>query len=190
LANDRILLITGPAGAGKSSVAEAWASSRDFGCAQLSLDTFREFVKSGYHDPRNGWNDEAQRQLDLARSNMDAAATNYLSADIQVVIGDAAFPNWESVGLDGWNKLLPGVDIDLVVLMPDWKVVRERNGARDGQHSVPEDVLRIIYDDMAGSSRSFGYRQLRVDGCRHCHRGGTCYCSFVSHSLSRYVSPV
>ena len=150
MTDDRILLITGPAGAGKSSVAEAWAASRDFGCAQLSLDTFREFVKTGYHDPRNGWNDEAQRQLDLARSNMAAVAMNYLSSDIQVVIDDAVFPNWEAVGLDGWNEALPGIDIDLVVLMPDWSVVLERNAGRDDQRRVPEDILRVIYDDMAG----------------------------------------
>jgi len=150
LASDRILLITGPAGAGKSSVAEAWAASRDFACAQLSLDTFREFVKAGYHDPRNGWNDEAQRQLDLARSNMAAVTIIYLRSGVQVVIDDAVFPNWDTGGLDGWNEALPGVSIDLVVLMPDWNVVLERNGGRDGQRRVPEDVLRIIYDDMAG----------------------------------------
>jgi chloramphenicol 3-O-phosphotransferase len=147
---DRVLLITGPAGAGKSSVAEAWAASRDFACAQLSLDTFREFVKAGYHDPRNGWNDEAQRQLELARSNMAAAVMNYLSSGIQVVIDDAVFPNWDAVGLDGWNEALTGVTIDLVVLIPEWSAVVERNGGRDGQRLVPEDVLQIIYDDMAG----------------------------------------
>ena len=106
-------------------------------------------MKAGYHDPRNGWNDEAQRQLDLARSNMAAATMNYLSADIQVVIDDAVFPKWDSAGIDGWNKALSGVAINLVVLMPDWSVVLERNSGRDGQRFVPEDVLRIIYDDMA-----------------------------------------
>jgi predicted kinase len=148
--NSRLLMITGPAGAGKSTAAREWAYSRNTGCAQLSLDMFRELVKSGYEDPRLGWNDETQRQLDLARSNMAAATINYLGSGFQVVIDDAVFPDWESVSLDGWREILPGITIDLVVLMPDWNVVLERNREREQERLVPEDVLRQIYDDMSG----------------------------------------
>ncbi len=65
----RILLITGPAGAGKTSTASEWASNSDKTCAHLPLDLFRKLVKSDYRDPRQGWNDEAQRQLDIARAH-------------------------------------------------------------------------------------------------------------------------
>jgi len=48
------LLITGPAAAGKTTVAGAWAETRRDMCAHLSLDSFRLLIKSGYHDPRAG----------------------------------------------------------------------------------------------------------------------------------------
>jgi hypothetical protein len=150
MANDRVLLITGPAGAGKSTVAAEWASSRGTGCVHLPLDTFRQFVKAGYQDPRLGWNDEAQRQLDLARANIAAAATNYLNSGFQVVIDDAVFPNWDQVSLEGWNQALPDATIDLIVLMPEWSTVVERNSGRGEGDFVLEDVLKIIYDDMSG----------------------------------------
>ncbi|MDP6667435.1 MAG: AAA family ATPase [Dehalococcoidia bacterium] len=146
----RILLITGPAGAGKSTVADDWAKTRDGRCAHLSLDAFRLLVKSGYHDPRPGWNDEAQRQLDIARSNVAAVVIGFVESGIDCVIDDAVFPNWEQAGIDRWKRALGDIEIDLVALLPQWPVIRDRNDARDDVDRLPRDMLRKIYDDMAG----------------------------------------
>ena len=74
MADRPVLLITGPAGAGKSATADAWARSRPFPCAHVSLDDIREQVKSGFAYPPDGWNDETQRQYDLARGNVATMA--------------------------------------------------------------------------------------------------------------------
>jgi len=150
LADERVLLITGPAGAGKSSVAQAWAASRSETCAHLQLDDFRQLVVSGYHDPRIGWNEEAQRQLDLARTNVAGVATNFIKSEIDVVIDDVAFPDWEPSGLERWERALEPIEIDLVVLMPNWDIVVERNSVRDSHDQLPGPMLRKIYDDMSG----------------------------------------
>lgn len=146
----RVLLITGPAGAGKSTVAEQWAATRKSRCAHLSLDSFRLLVKSGYHDPRSGWNDEAQRQLDIARSNVAAVATRFIESDIDCVIDDVVFPDWESVGFERWERALAPIRVKLIALMPRWAVIEDRNAERENSDPLPVDMLQTIYDDMAG----------------------------------------
>ena len=144
------MLITGPASAGKTTVANAWARAGGDKCAHLSLDSFRLLVKSGYHDPRLGWNDEAQRQLDIARSNVASVAARFIESGIGCVIDDAVFPDWEPVGLDRWHRALGPIDIDLIAIIPKWGVIRDRNAARDENERIPQEMLRKIYDDMAG----------------------------------------
>ena len=88
-------------------------------------------MKAGYHDPRIGWNAEAQRQLDLARSNVSNVANNFLRAGVEVVIDDVVFPDWEPSGFAGWQNALGTTEIDFVVLFPGWEVVRDRNSNRN-----------------------------------------------------------
>ncbi|MCZ6539805.1 MAG: AAA family ATPase [Chloroflexi bacterium] len=133
----QVLLITGPTSAGKTTVADSWATTRREKWAHLSLDSFRLLVKSGYHDPRLGWNDEAQRQLDIARSNVASVAANFVESGISCVIDDAVFPNWEPVGIERWKRALGPVDIDLIAIIPQWGVIRERNAARDEADRIP-----------------------------------------------------
>lgn len=69
-----------PAGSGKTTVGREWASTRSSDSVNLPLDTFTEFVIYGLRNPEQGWNDEAQRQLDLARSSVASVARNNLSS--------------------------------------------------------------------------------------------------------------
>jgi chloramphenicol 3-O-phosphotransferase len=148
--SSRLLLITGPAGAGKTTVASEWASSRDERCVHLSLDSFRHMVKTGFIDPKYGWNDEVQVQLDIARANVASVATRYLNTGYQVVVDDALFPDWEAVGLGPWRRVMSPIEVDLVALMPDWEVVFARDKGRAASQQIPDEMLRTIYDDMAG----------------------------------------
>jgi chloramphenicol 3-O-phosphotransferase len=148
--SSRLLLITGPAGAGKTTVASEWASSRDERCVHLSLDSFRHMVKTGFIDPKYGWNDEVQVQLDIARANVASVATRYLNTGYQVVVDDALFPDWEAVGLGPWRRVMAPMEVDLVALMPDWEVVFARDKGRAASQQIPDEMLRTIYDDMAG----------------------------------------
>jgi chloramphenicol 3-O-phosphotransferase len=148
--NPRVLLITGPAGAGKTTVAEEWATSGDERRVHLSLDSFRHMVKTGFIDPKYGWNDEVQVQLDIARANVASVAARYLNTGYQVVVDDALFPNWEAVGLGPWRRVMAPIEVDLVALMPDWEVVLSRDKGRAAHQQIPDEMLRTIYDDMAG----------------------------------------
>jgi hypothetical protein len=133
-------------------VASEWASSRDERCVHLSLDSFRHMVKTGFIDPKYGWNDEVHVQLDIARANVASVVSRYLYTGYQVVVGDALFPDWETVGLGPWRRVMAPIEVDVVALMPDWEVVLARDKGRAASLQIPDEMRRTIYDDMAGWS--------------------------------------
>jgi hypothetical protein len=61
-----VLLITGGAGAGKTSTAESWAATRPGLAAHLSHDAVLHFVKSGLVSPAESSGAEAERQWRIA----------------------------------------------------------------------------------------------------------------------------
>jgi adenylate kinase family enzyme len=62
-----VLVLTGPAGAGKTTTAQAWAAAQAVPTAHVSLDRVRLQVQSGFADPQHGWTAETRRQYGLAR---------------------------------------------------------------------------------------------------------------------------
>ena len=143
-----MMLLTGPAGAGKTPAAMAWAENHRHPAVHFSIDTIRGFVKSGYANPEDGWNEETQRQYDLAQSPCSIMVHQYVGGGYCCVIDDAVFPNWPDVGHGRWEAALGNIQHKLVVLLPSFKRVVERNRSRTGIVRVKEATLQIIYDDM------------------------------------------
>ena len=98
------VLLIGPAGAGKTSVAKYWADHRRVPTAHISLDDVREWVRSGFADPQSGWNDHSEAQYRLARRTCGFAARNFLANGISCILDDAVFPDRPVVGLGGWKR--------------------------------------------------------------------------------------
>jgi len=107
-------------------------------------------VKTGFLDPKYGWSDEVQWQFEIARANAASVAARYLNTGYQVVVDDVVFPNWEVAGLGPWRRVMAPIEVDLVALMPDWEVVVARDKGRAADQQIPDEMLRTIYDDMAG----------------------------------------
>lgn len=145
-----VVLLTGPAGSGKTVAAEAWASTRPYPTAHISIDDVRDFLKSGYANPADGWTKEAAEQHDLARNIAADMARRYAERGVRVIIDDAIFPDWEAVGEERWRNALHGVTYTLLVLYPGFEAVQERNRLRDGHRRLREGMLQTIYDDMRG----------------------------------------
>lgn len=143
-----VLLVSGPAGAGKSAAADAWASEQAPYSAHIELDAVREFVKSGLADPRDGWNAETDWQYTIARRNCADMARRYVAEGISCVIDDAIFPLWEQVNYVGWSHLLAETPHYLVILLPDYATVATRNAQRHGRRLLAPDLLRTIYEMM------------------------------------------
>ncbi|WP_329193663.1 MULTISPECIES: AAA family ATPase [unclassified Streptomyces] len=143
------VLLIGPAGAGKTTVARHWAATRPVPTAHVSLDDVREWVCSGFADPQAGWNDHSEAQYRLARRTCGFAARNFLANGISCILDDAVFPDRPVVGLGGWKRHV-GPALLPVVLLPGLEVVLERNAARSGNRRLSDEEVARIHGRMAG----------------------------------------
>ncbi|MFJ2673192.1 AAA family ATPase [Streptomyces sp. NPDC087525] len=143
------VLLIGPAGAGKTTVARHWAMSRRVPTAHISLDDVREWVCSGFADPQSGWNDHSEAQYRLARRTCGFAARNFLANSISCILDDAVFPDRPVVGLGGWKRHV-GPGLLPVVLLPGLEIVLERNAERSGNRRLSDEEVASIHGRMAG----------------------------------------
>lgn len=143
------VLLIGPAGAGKTTVARHWAARRQVPTAHISLDDVREWVCSGFADPQSGWNEHSEAQYRLARRTCGFAARNFLANGISCILDDAVFPDRPVVGLGGWKRHV-GPGLLPVVLLPGLEVVLERNAERSGNRRLSDEEVAGIHGRMAG----------------------------------------
>ncbi|MEU6981768.1 MULTISPECIES: AAA family ATPase [unclassified Streptomyces] len=143
------VLLIGPAGAGKTTVARHWARRRHVPTAHISLDDVREWVCSGFADPQAGWNENSEAQYRLARRTCGFAARNFLANGISCILDDAVFPDWPVVGLGGWKRHV-GPGLLPVVLLPGLDIVLERNAERSGNRRLSDEEVAAIHGRMAG----------------------------------------
>ncbi|WOX26812.1 AAA family ATPase [Streptomyces solicathayae] len=143
------VLLIGPAGAGKTTVARHWARSRRVPTAHISLDDVREWVCSGFADPQAGWNEHSEAQYRLARRTCGFAARNFLANGISCILDDAVFPDRPVVGLGGWKRHV-GPGLLPVVLLPGLEIVLERNAERSGNRRLSDEEVASIHGRMAG----------------------------------------
>ncbi|MFD7895042.1 AAA family ATPase [Streptomyces sp. NPDC059743] len=143
------VLLIGPAGAGKTTVARHWAMNRRVPTAHISLDDVREWVCSGFADPQSGWNDHSEAQYRLARRTCGFAARNFLANGISCILDDAVFPDRPVVGLGGWKRHV-GPGLLPVVLLPGLEIVLERNAERTGNRRLSDEEVAGIHGRMAG----------------------------------------
>ncbi|WP_432125197.1 Pro-rich N-terminal domain-containing protein [Streptomyces sp. C10-9-1] len=143
------VLLIGPAGAGKTTVARHWARHRRVPTAHISLDDVREWVCSGFADPQDGWNEHSETQYRLARRTCGFAARNFLANGVSCILDDAVFPDRPVVGLGGWKRHV-GPGLLPVVLLPGLEVVLERNAERSGNRRLSDEEVAGIHGRMAG----------------------------------------
>lgn len=143
------VLLIGPAGAGKTTVARHWAERRGTPTAHISLDDVREWVQSGFANPQSGWNNASEAQYRLARRTCGFACRNYLANGISCIIDDAVFPDRPAIGLGGWKRHI-GPGMIPVVLLPSLDSVLRRNARRSGTRRLGDEEVARIHGRMAG----------------------------------------
>jgi len=146
-----VLILTGPPGAGKSTIARALSERYDR-VAHIDVNLVRHLISAGRVAPwRQG--PEWERQHRLAVRNAAALARNFIAEKIGVVIDDVVDP--ESLA---WylNELRPAaVPVHLVRLMPSLEACEGRERGRP-EGRVRAGWVEAVYRRFAAAGEFAG----------------------------------
>lgn len=153
--NAIVLLLAGPAGAGKSTLARAWCHTR-LVAAHVQLDTVRNLLVQGLVDPRAVWEPGQAEQWQASVTATCALVRSFAESGIDVAVDDLILP---ADAQDIWQPLLNGLSTHLVVVLPSLEEALARGRSR-GKH-VPEQLVTSQHE---GSARWPRQRQLNTSG--------------------------
>jgi len=150
-----VLLLAGPAGAGKSTLARAWCHTR-LVAAHIELDTVRDLLVEGLVDPRAVGEPAQAEQWQASVAAACALVRSFAESGIDVAVDDVMLP---ADAADVWQPMLNGLPTHLVVVLPSLEETLTRGRSRDKQ--VPEHLVTSQHD---GSARWLRRRQLNTTG--------------------------
>lgn len=127
-----VALFGGPAGAGKSTLARLWCSTRER-AAHVELDRVRALIVQSLADPQEP-GPVQQEQYRTAVAATCALVRTFAQAGYDVAVDDVLEP--EPFERDWWPRLA-GLDVRLVVLLPSLDETLAR-GASRGDKRVRE----------------------------------------------------
>jgi len=133
----RLIILTGPAGAGKNTIAAAYAKLANH-CAVIDVDTIRQMLVAPHKAPWEG--EEGRAQHELGIRNACALAKNFLENGCNVLVLDVV-PE-ELVSL--YRKELSSVAAKVVLLLPTWDEIMRRNDNRE--QFISDEEIDLLYE--------------------------------------------
>lgn len=137
-----LLIVTGPPGAGKSTVSTLLASQSD-PSVLVEGDRFFEFLAEGAIEP---WLPESHYQNEVV-TGAAATATGRFAADYETVYDGVVGP-WF---LSAFAKATGLAELDYVIVLPDVETCVARVRSRTGHGFTDEDAARKMYHEFVSS---------------------------------------
>jgi len=137
-----LIVLTGPPGAGKTTVATALAETVDL-AVHLHGDDFWHVIKRGWVAP---YLPESQRQNEVAMDALGAASSAYATGGYTVIL-DGIIGPWFLPRFG--DAVAREVQLHYVVLRPTADVALARAVARTGDALVDEQPIRQMYEQFA-----------------------------------------
>lgn len=141
---NQVIIVSGPAGAGKTAVSEALCERYDR-MLHVEVDVLRHWVKAGYRHPWAG-DHQSEEQLLMAVRNASAIARESTAMRYAVVIDDVVRPPQAAWYREALADI--AVPVHLVTLLPDLETTLARDAARGG--SVPERA-RALHAELTAA---------------------------------------
>ena len=139
-----VLILTGPPGVGKTTVAALLSRRFDPG-VHLESDAFFHFITAGYVEP---WRPESREQNDLVMRTAGLAAASYAAAGYFTVIDGIVIPRWY---LGTLRKILRASELEVsyAVLQAPLELCLERVDDREGGPLLDPAVLETVWAEFA-----------------------------------------
>lgn len=134
----KIVLITGPAGSGKTTVANELVKLFEKS-ARVEVDYIRKMIINGYVKPYPH-TEEAENQIRISVKNACAIARNLVKVSFDVFIDDVVV---SKDLLDFYYSQLKGYDFRVFLLLPSRDKVKERDTGRDKTAILGERALQL-----------------------------------------------
>jgi predicted kinase len=138
----RIVIVSGPPGAGKSTIARRLAEcSPQARAVHLHTDDFYAYIRRGYLAP---WLIEASEQNMVVMKALALAAATYAKGGYEVLVDGIVGP-WF---FDPWLAVVAeyGIDLRYILLMPDEAATVTRATARTAPGALTDPaVVRVMW---------------------------------------------
>lgn len=146
---NKIYIISGPAGVGKSTTAKGLAEQFDQS-AYIEGDSINHMVIGGYLPP---W--KSEESLALVWENIADLSINFVKANKNVIIDYVAFPEEVEKLSQRIFAEVQNVEIRYVILWVDKDELLRRDALRIKEHQMGERCLELVHE----------FESKRIDKC-------------------------